>query len=188
MSRQPPRSQPASPAPSPRRSIRIQYLGFEGVDGYREFRFRVHQSGESRERRLRIANDAFQADRVRPQDGRDVCYQKLLREIALAETSASGVTTVDDVDLVTYRNGHTPVSIRHGLRPRLQQGQRVNHAVFGLGVTAGSTRTHTRVRFDRHGPKTFLTAMLEVKVLSAPRTWQTSRGGANRPCKPPAPE
>ena len=72
--------------------------------------------------------------------------------------------------------------------PTLADGQRVNHAVFGMGVTTETTRAHTVVRFDRDGPKRFVTSMLEVEVLSAPHTWETNRRGMNRPCKNPSAE
>jgi len=66
----------------------------------------------------------------------------------------------------------------------LQEGQRVSHAVFGVGVTTSSSGGHTVVRFDQDGPKTFVTSMLDVDVLSAPHTWETGPRGHNRPCRP----
>lgn len=65
--------------------------------------------------------------------------------------------------------------------PPLEEGQRVSHAVFGAGVTASSGGGHTVVRFDQDGPKTFVTSLLEVDVLSAPHTWVAGPRG-NRPC------
>lgn len=66
--------------------------------------------------------------------------------------------------------------------PALQEGQRVSHAVFGVGVTTSSNGGHTVVCFDQNGPKTFVTSMLDVDVLSAPHTWETGPRGKNRPC------
>ena len=63
----------------------------------------------------------------------------------------------------------------------LEEGQRVSHAVYGAGVTASSTGGHTVVRFDDEGSKTFVTSMVELVVLSAPHTWQTSPRGKNKP-------
>jgi hypothetical protein len=65
----------------------------------------------------------------------------------------------------------------------LEEGQRVSHAVYGVGVTSASTGDHTVVRFDADGPKTFVTSMLKVEVLSAPHTWETGPRGKNRPCR-----
>jgi hypothetical protein len=66
--------------------------------------------------------------------------------------------------------------------PTLAEGQRVNHAIFGLGVTAAATSMRTVVSFDESGPRSFVTSMLQVEVLSAPHTWETSSRGNNRPC------
>jgi hypothetical protein len=71
--------------------------------------------------------------------------------------------------------------------PEFEPGQRVNHAVFGVGVTAASSGAHTVVCFDKGGPRTFLTSMLEVEILSPPNTWETSARGTNRPCQTPSP-
>ncbi len=67
--------------------------------------------------------------------------------------------------------------------PSFGEGQRVNHAIYGAGVTTSSTRDRTVVIFDRDGSKTFVTALLDLEVLSAPHTWETGPRGTNRPCK-----
>ena len=67
--------------------------------------------------------------------------------------------------------------------PGLQEGQRVSHALFGPGVTTASRVGHTGVRFDTGGMKMFVTSLLEIDVLSAPHTWETSSRGTNRPCR-----
>jgi hypothetical protein len=61
------------------------------------------------------------------------------------------------------------------------EGQRVHHAVFGDGVISLSRGGRTAVSFDEHGPKTFLTSLLELQVLSEPYTWETGPRGKNRP-------
>lgn len=66
--------------------------------------------------------------------------------------------------------------------PALEEGQRVSHALFGVGVTASSSGGHTVVCFDVDGPKTFVTSLLKLDVLSAPGTWETGPRGINRPC------
>jgi hypothetical protein len=62
------------------------------------------------------------------------------------------------------------------------EGQRVHHAIFGAGVTTVSTPDRTVVAFDENGPKTFVTSLLELEVLSPPHTWETGPRGTNRPC------
>jgi hypothetical protein len=207
-----------SPAPSPEHAVRVEYLDYREVDEHREYRFRVYGVGQSDEFRVRIANAAFDARRVRMQDGPDLCYQKLLKTIAAGVTAQPDGITIEDVDLLSYRDDHTPVPKRRSwtpspdapvvaprkppqFRPRtrtptpspavpdlsgdvapaLEEGQRVNHAVFGMGVTTATTSTRTTVSFDRDGPRSFVSSMLAVEVLSAPHTWETNRRGASRP-------
>jgi hypothetical protein len=215
MSLQPPLPPPVRPPPSPG-LVRVEYLDFRNVAEHREFRLRVCGPEGATEFRLRIAIAAFDAGRVRLQDGPEVCYQKLLRAVAAGETTSPDWITIDDVDLASYREAHTrvpkhrswtpsspptlafappkqprtpsprlPVAplITKDTKPGLEEGQRVSHAVFGVGVTTSSSRGHTVVRFDQDGPKTFVTSMLEVDVLSAPHTWETGPRGINRPCR-----
>jgi hypothetical protein len=207
-----------SPAATPARSVRVEYLGFQDVDEHREFRLRAGGPDGWTEFRLRIAVEAFRVGRVPLQDGPDVCYRRLLQEIVAGETATPGVITIDDVALASYREAHTPVPKRRSWtdslpspavaatdRPRaappiraaplvandrepaLAEGQRVSHAAFGGGVTTSSGGGRTVVHFDTGGPKTFVTSMLKVDVLSAPHTWETGPRGKNRPCRTPSP-
>jgi hypothetical protein len=80
-----------------------------------------------------------------------------------------------------------PPLVTNDPAPGLQEGQRVRHAIFGVGVTTPSSVGHTAVCFDEGGRKTFVTSMLELDVLSAPYTWETTPRGTNRPCRTPAP-
>ena len=208
---------PLPPQPSSGRLVRIEYLDFQNVAEHREFRLRAYLADGSAEFRFRIAIAAFDAGRVRLQDGPDVCYQKLLRVVAAGETPSPDVISIDDLELASYRAAHTPVPkhrsynpsstpiravprkpprtpsprlpvgprISNDAEPALEAGQRVSHAVFGVGVTASSSGGHTVVRFDQDGLKTFITSMLDVAVLSAPHTWETTPRGDNRPCPSP---
>jgi hypothetical protein len=63
----------------------------------------------------------------------------------------------------------------------LAAGQRVSHVAFGAGVIASSGGGHTVVHFDEGGPRTFVTRMVDLEVLSAPHTWETGPRGKNRP-------
>jgi hypothetical protein len=196
---------------------RVEYLGFKDVAEGREFRLRVYGREGSTEYKFAIAIASFAAGRVSMQDGPDVCYQKLLRAITAGETARPDVITIDEVELASYREAHTPVRkhrapssfspptpplgpqpparrpsparlapppVVSDRAPGLEEGQRVRHKVFGEGVTAAAASVgHTAVYFDTGGTKTFVTSMLEVDVLSAPHTWETSRRGLNRPCK-----
>ena len=77
---------PLPPQPSSGRFVRIEYVDFQNVAEHREFRLRAYLPEGSAEFRFRIAVAAFDARRVRLQDGPDVCYQKLLRAVAAGET------------------------------------------------------------------------------------------------------
>ena len=202
------------PVPGP--FVRAEYFDFQDVAEHREFKLHVYGRDGSTEVRFAIATAAFAAERVSLQDGPDVCYQKLLRMIAAGETASPDVTTIDGVELASYREAHTPVRkhrwssplspptppvvtpepprrpspprlappvVVTDRAPGLQEGQRVSHAIFGAGVTTASSVGHTAVCFDTGGTKMFVTSLLQVDVLSAPHTWETSRRGANRPCR-----
>ena len=198
------------PKAAPVRAMRVEYVDFQDVAEHREFRFRVHAIEGPIERRVRVAVSAF-AGRVRLQDGPDVCYQKLLQTLAAADVTSLETITVDEADLARYAEAHTkapkhrswpatspatPVAPREHAGtpaparraepvvavPVLQGGQRVRHAVFGLGVMSAPTGVHTVIHFDEDGPKRFVTAILAVDVLSTPHTWETGPRGKNRPC------
>ena len=79
-----------------------------------------------------------------------------------------------------------PPPVTNHSATRLKEGQRVSHAIFGVGVTTTSSVDRTAVYFDEGGTKTFVTSMLVLDVLSAPHTWETSPRGTNRPCRVPA--
>ena len=203
---------PVSPPASPRPVVRVEYVDFQDVSEHREFRFCMRGLDGSSEVRIRIALAAFGACRVRLQDGPDVCYQKLLRTAA-ADAAVPEMIALEDVDLVAYAEGHTnapkhrswssstpspePVAALAGAAlpsparvlanvppPRLEGGQRVSHAVFGLGVMGKPSAGHTVVCFDQDGPRRFVTSMLEVDILSAPQAWETTPRGKNRLCPP----
>jgi hypothetical protein len=217
-----PRSLPPAAAT---RAPRVEYVQFQDLAEHRDYRFRVYGTEGSSEIRMRIANAAFSARSVRRQDGAEVCYRKLLRTVAAAEVPYPDVIVIEESDLFSYRDDHTPVPKRRSpppiphpapevasprptpyrsrparvtsprlpvatvvpeeVGPSFEEGQRVNHAIFGAGVTTASTRERTVVAFDRDGPRTFVTALLDLEVLSAPHTWETGPRGTNRPCKTP---
>lgn len=209
---------PQPPPPPSGRIARVEYMGFEDLPGYREYRLAANGPDGRVEYRFRIAIAAFGTAQMRLQDGPDVCYQKLLREVGAGEALGSEVVTIDEVELASYRDTHTrlpkhrsltssfppkpPTVPRPQARPRalpapvappaasepapgFEEGQRVQHAVFGVGVTAASSGGHTLVIFDEGGPRKFVTSMLELELLSEPHMWETSPRGKNRPRETP---
>ena len=86
---------------------------------------------------------------------------------------------------MSSRNGTSasrpkPESVRR-TPPAFDEGQRVSHATFGVGVTAASSGAYTSVHFDDDVLRTFVTSLLNLEVLSAPHTWETGPRGKNRP-------
>ena len=108
---------PPLPQPSSGRFVRIEYLDFQSVAEHREFRLRAYGPDGSAEFRFRIAVAAFDAGRVRLQDGPDVCYQKVLRAVAAGETPSPDVISIDDLELASYRVAHTPVPKHRSFNP-----------------------------------------------------------------------
>ena len=195
-------------------STRVEYLDYQTLPDCREYRLSVRAPEGSGEFRFRIPIAAFAAKRMLLQDGPDVCYQKLLRTLAAGETPSPDAVTIDDVELASYREAHTPAPRRASWtsasrpkpesvrrtppvpRPRLpvaappstgetapafDKGQRVSHAIFGVGVTMASSGAYTSVHFDDNVLRRFVTSLLNLEVLSAPHTWETSPRGKNRP-------
>ncbi len=111
---------PAQPVPKPtlpRLSVRIEYLDCQTLPEYREYRLAACGPDGPVESRFRIAMAAFDAGRVRIQDGPDVCYQKLLRSVVAGETASPDVVVIDDVELASYRTAHTPVQKHRSWSP-----------------------------------------------------------------------
>ncbi len=186
-----------------------------GLDGSREFRMRITKAAfDTRQVRLQDGPDVCYhkllravAAGVMPQpdlimvDEVDLCsyrdeHTQVLKRRS-RKPSPPATPVVGSPRQSPYRpraprpeSPRLPVAppVTNDVEPALSKGQRVNHAVFGMGVTTETTGAHTVVRFDRDGPKTFVASMLEVEVLSAPHTWETSPRGTNRPCKTPSAE
>jgi hypothetical protein len=192
-------------------STRVEYLDYQSLPDYREYRLAVRAPEGSAEFRFRIPIAAFAAKRMLLQDGPDVCYQSSRTARGRRDAEPDAVT-IDDVELASYREAHAgrraswtsasrpkPESVRRtppAPRPRLpvaappatgetapafDDGQRVSHAIFGVGVTMASSGAHTSVHFDDDVRRTFVTSLLTLEVLSAPHAWETGPRGKNRP-------
>ena len=92
-------------APKP---VTVRYLGFHDVPGRREYMLdaqRGHQTDRFRYT-VWIETSAFSSRHARLQDGPEICYQKLLRELCDAELKGSGGMAVTDTDLASYKEAH----------------------------------------------------------------------------------
>ena len=95
-----------SPAPKP---LTVRYLGFHDVPGRREYVLDA-QRGNLTDRytyTLWIELSAFSSHHALLQDGPEICYQKLLRELCDVELQGSDGMPVTENDLASYRETHT---------------------------------------------------------------------------------
>ena len=53
----------------------------------------------------------------------------------------------------------------------MQEGQTIEHEIFGLGIVTSSDAERTAIDFDDHGPKLFVTSILTAELIGeAPAT------------------
>jgi hypothetical protein len=174
-----------------------------GPDGSTEFRFRIavaaFGAGQVRlqdgpdvcyQKLLRAvaAGETASPDVISIDDAELARYREAHTPPPKRSASWSSTTTKASVAQKPPRtpSPRLPVArpVASDAEPTLEAGQRVRHAVFGVGVTTSSSGGRTVVHFDEDGVKTFVTSMLDVAVLSAPHTWETGPRGMNRPCAP----
>jgi hypothetical protein len=100
--------------------IIVQFVGFQSKVLVREYTFTVREpSTEPREYTLTIANEAFDARRVRYQDAPDICSHKLHRELAAAENHpVKSHFRLSDAELDDYRTTHTHKPPKYPYAPR----------------------------------------------------------------------
>jgi hypothetical protein len=135
-------------------STRVEYLDYQSLPDCREYRLAVRGPGGSTESRFRIPIAAFAAKRMLLQDGPDVCYQKLLRTLADGETPSPDAVTIDDAELASYREAHTPAprraSWRSASRPKPQPVRRAPPVSRSrLRVAAPPATDETTPAFDQ---------------------------------------
>lgn len=88
----------------------VEYVGFRTGEDRREYVLRSHLGSEVHEYTVGIALAAFTAGRARLQDGPEICYLKLVRELESLEAGAARAPhlTVTDAELADYVTAHTP--------------------------------------------------------------------------------
>ena len=99
-----PGARPAAPKP-----LTVRYLGFHDVPGRREYRLDA-QRGNMTDRypyTVWIEQSAFSSRHALLQDGPEICYQKLLRELCDVDLHGSDGMAVTENDLACYRATHT---------------------------------------------------------------------------------
>jgi hypothetical protein len=88
----------------------VEYIGFASKGGVREYALRVRRGDQFHDFTLAIPNEAFLAQRVRYQDGPEVCFLKLQRELLSCADGLlpSPYLSVSDAELEEYRSAHAP--------------------------------------------------------------------------------
>jgi hypothetical protein len=93
----------------------VEYLGFRTSAKRREYLLRSHLGPETHEYTVGIPHAAFAAGRARFQDGPEICYRKLLRELETAgDTLAAHDFTMTDAELADYLASHSAPARRGG--------------------------------------------------------------------------
>ncbi len=93
-----------SAAPKP---VTIRYLGFHDGPGRREYVLDAQRGDQTGRYTVWIELSAFSSRHALLQDGPEICYQKLLRELTDAELHGSAGMAVTENDLTSYREAHT---------------------------------------------------------------------------------
>jgi hypothetical protein len=90
------------------RQLTLEYRGFRNGRDRREYVLCAKLGTASCEYTVWIANAAFAAGQAFFQDGPDICYQKLRRELADRELTDGQSVQVLESDLLEYRTAHLP--------------------------------------------------------------------------------
>ena len=88
----------------------VEYVGFKAKGPTREYTLLLRRPDDaSLTFTLIIPNEAFLSRRVRYQDGPEICFLKLQRDLlACSEGLPAARLTVTDADLESYRTAHAP--------------------------------------------------------------------------------
>ncbi len=95
-------------------TARVEYVGFAVRGSAREYALRVWQGDAGpHDFTLAIPIQAFLSRRVRYQDGPEICFLKLQRELVACAVLPPSHLGVTDSDLEAYRIAHTPKPLDH---------------------------------------------------------------------------
>lgn len=93
----------------------IQYRGFHDVQDRREYALDARRGEETRSYTVWIELAAFSKRHALLQDGPDICYQKLVHELASSELRGCDGIAVTEADLSVYREAHVRPTRRRGV-------------------------------------------------------------------------
>lgn len=89
--------------------LRLEYRGFRNSARFREYLLHARAGLEERDYVVGIELAAFVGRRVAFQDGPDVCFQRLWRELRGGSLTNLGRLAISDEELASYRAAHAPV-------------------------------------------------------------------------------
>jgi len=106
-------------------ATQIEYVGFVSREVGREYTLRVRHFEEDELTFVRVIREAdFVSRRARYQDGPEICFLMLQRELDGAEQRPPHRSTVGDVELASYKAAHAPRPAGRKSRPSLPVGDR----------------------------------------------------------------
>jgi len=86
----------------------LQYVGFEDTPSRREYILLARCGEATRRYTVWIDHKAFATRKALRQDGPDICYQRLQRELVESALGGTACIGVSEGDLATYREAHAP--------------------------------------------------------------------------------
>jgi hypothetical protein len=95
--------------------LQLRYLGVLPHIGHREYRFEVEAHDKSvRTVALTIEDEIFRKNQLMFQEAPDLCYQKLLAEVANEATGSHicSLAPITDSEVASYRNSHPTGKLR----------------------------------------------------------------------------
>lgn len=86
----------------------LQYLGFSDTSARREYALVARLGETMREYTVWIEQAAFARGKAMRQDGPDICFQRLRRELELLGLAGNESIGLTDAELASYRDAHAP--------------------------------------------------------------------------------
>ena len=97
----------AGDPPAPK--VTIEYQGFRSTETRREYRLLTHAGQVTREFVVGIPHECFAKGFARLQDGPEICYEKIRRELsASADQLETNDFTVTPEELAAFKVQHAP--------------------------------------------------------------------------------
>ena len=90
----------------------VEYVGFSDGSDRRQYHLRSRAGAETQDYTVSIAHQDFASGAARYQDGPDICYQKLQRELDAPEAAAQRDFDMTGPELAAYRDLHPTVAKR----------------------------------------------------------------------------